>query len=90
METVDKRFISLRQAERLTKGNYTGFKAYWQNYDLYIWKPDAAGYMRASGKTLDGVWGTVERSVINERGFYSVSARYARVVGGGPRDTSPH
>ena len=85
METTDRRFITLKQAEALT-GRHNGTQVFWDNYDLIIWKPERSGYTRTNGMLRDGDWGIHERVRLNSRGRYSVPEFYAKRVGGGPRD----
>jgi hypothetical protein len=60
--------------DRLKTKNH---KAFWDNYDLIIWKKDANGYTQKDGMFLNE-WGTVEKVSVNKEGIWKLPKKYVR------------
>ena len=52
-------------------------KAFWNNYELIIWKKDASGYTRKDGMFLNE-WGTAEKISVNNEGIWKLPKKYVR------------
>ena len=79
--SLPMRSLSLEEAELLV-GKHPGFEAFWESYDLIIWKPKADAYMRMSGMLRDGKWGTAFRVRPDDNGRYSVLEKYTTPLDG--------
>lgn len=73
-------FLTLDQAESLTQNKTKGFRAFWEGWDLIIWRENGEGFIRPSGMFHDDKWGTHFRIRPNVRGAYRVLARYAEAI----------
>lgn len=79
-------FLSLEQAERLTEKRTRGFDAFWEGWDLVIWRPNGEGFIRENGMFRNGKWGTYFRVRPNVRGCYKVTERVASALDEGRVD----
>jgi hypothetical protein len=52
-------------------------KAFWNNYDLVIWKKDANGYTRTDGMFLNE-WGTAEKISVDKKGIWKLPKKYVK------------
>jgi len=77
MNEIKYKFLTLDQAQKMTEGPHKGFEAFWEGWDLIIWRPNGEGAIRTSGMFRNNKWGTHFRIRPNVRGAYRVLARYA-------------
>lgn len=82
MQTTFKT-ISLRQADRLTRKDNKGFEAFWEGWDLIIWRPNGEGYIRRNGMFRNGRWGTHYRHEPDSNGRYKVLRTIANTLNEG-------
>lgn len=61
----------------INKSNTDTQKAYWENYDLLVWKKDDGGYTNKKGIFKDG-WGFAERYSVNKHGIWQLPKRYVK------------
>jgi hypothetical protein len=52
-------------------------KAFWNNYDLVIWKKDSSGYTRKDGMFLKE-WGTAEKISVDNKGIWKLPKKYVK------------
>ena len=51
--------------------------AFWNNYELIIWKKDANGYTRKDGMFLNE-WGTAEKISVDNQGIWKLPKKYVK------------
>lgn len=53
-------------------------EAYWDNYDLVIWKKDYSGFTNKKGVYRQNVWGIADRISVNNRGTWVLPKKYVK------------
>jgi hypothetical protein len=52
-------------------------EAFWNNYDLIIWKKNSDGYIEKNGMFRNG-WGMTETITVNEKGIWKLPKKYVK------------
>jgi hypothetical protein len=52
-------------------------EAFWNNYDLIIWKRNASGFTNKDGMFRDE-WGLAEKITVNEQGIWKLPKGYVK------------
>jgi hypothetical protein len=52
-------------------------EAFWNNYDLIIWKKNAEGYNEKNGM-FRNEWGMAEIITVNEKGIWKLPKKYVK------------
>lgn len=63
--------LNLEQAELFVK---TNVNAWWENYDIVIWKQNPGAWSKKNGLMRDGKWGVSRRIKINNDGTWRIPA----------------
>lgn len=53
-------------------------EAYWDNYDLIIWKKDYSGFTNKNGVFRQNVWGIADRISVSNEGTWILPKRYVK------------
>lgn len=53
-------------------------EAYWDNYDLIIWKKDYSGFTNKNGVFRQNVWGIADRISVSNKGTWILPKRYVK------------
>lgn len=53
--------------------------AYWDNYDLVIWKKDHSGFFNIKGMFRKNSWGTAIRFIVNKNGTWTIPKQYVKI-----------
>ena len=52
-------------------------EAFWNNYELIIWKKNSAGYTDKKGM-FRNEWGLAEKIAVNEQGIWKLPKKYVK------------
>ena len=52
--------------------------AYWDNYDLVIWKKNNNGYTNKKGMFRRNSWGIADKVSINNQGIWTLPRQYVK------------
>ena len=52
-------------------------EAFWNNYELIIWKKNASGFTDKNGMFRDE-WGLAEKISVNEQGIWKLPKKYVK------------
>ena len=52
-------------------------KAYWNNYDLIIWKKNNNGFFSKKG-IFNNSWGTADKIAVNNKGMWVLPKQYVK------------
>ena len=52
--------------------------AYWDNYDLVIWKKNNNGYTNKKGMFRKNSWGIADKVSINNQGMWKLPRQYVK------------
>ena len=52
-------------------------EAFWNNYDLIIWKKNSSGYTDKNGM-FRNEWGLAEKISVNEQGIWKLPKKYVK------------
>ena len=63
--------LNLEQAEQYVSDNTAAF---WDGWDMIIWRPNPNGFFKKNGMLRGGKWGTAVRVSPNSQGLYKVRA----------------
>jgi hypothetical protein len=70
--------LNLRGVEIFIKRSKTKTQeAFWNNYDLIIWKRNANGFTDKDGM-FRGEWGLAEKIAVNEQGIWKLPKKYVK------------
>ena len=53
-------------------------EAFWNNYDLVIWKKDNGGYSDIKGVYRNDAWGKAEKISVNSEGIWKLPNKYVK------------
>ena len=53
-------------------------QAFWNNYDLVIWKKDNRGYSDIKGIYRNDAWGKAEKISVNSEGIWKLPNKYVK------------
>ena len=53
-------------------------EAFWNNYDLVIWKKDNGGYSDIKGIYRNNAWGKAEKISVNSEGIWKLPNKYVK------------
>jgi hypothetical protein len=53
-------------------------EAFWNNYDLVIWKKDNGGYSDIKGIYRNDAWGKAEKISVNSEGIWKLPNKYVK------------
>ena len=53
-------------------------EAFWNNYDLIIWKKDNSGYSDINGSYRNNSWGKAEKISVNSKGVWEIPIKYVK------------
>ena len=53
-------------------------QAFWNNYDLVIWKKDNSGYSDIKGIYRNDAWGKAEKISVNSEGIWKLPNKYVK------------
>jgi hypothetical protein len=53
-------------------------EAFWNNYDLVIWKKDNSGYSDVKGIYRNDAWGKAEKISVNSEGIWKLPNKYVK------------
>ena len=53
-------------------------EAFWNNYDLVIWKKDNSGYSDIKGIYRNDAWGKAEKISVNSEGIWKLPNKYVK------------
>lgn len=53
-------------------------EAFWDNYNLVIWKKDNGGYTSLKGLYRKDQWGTAETISVDENGIWKLPLKYVK------------
>lgn len=53
-------------------------EAFWNNYDLVIWKKDNSGYSDIKGVYRNNAWGKAEKISVNSKGVWELPIKYVK------------
>ena len=63
--------LNLEQAELFVNKNVN---AWWENYDIVIWRENSGAWSKQSGLMKNGKWGIVKRIKISNDGTWRIPA----------------
>ena len=52
--------------------------AYWDNYDLVVWKKDHNGFFNIKGMFRKNSWGTAIKFVVDNKGNWTLPTKYVK------------
>jgi hypothetical protein len=61
--------LNLEETEKFVQLNEN---AWWENYDLIIWKKNPGAWSKKNGKMYNGNWGTILRIPVSTEGTWRV------------------
>ena len=62
----------------ISKVKSNDIDAYWNNYDLMLWKKNQSGFFNVKGLFRNNSWGIVEKFSINNDGTWVLPKKYVR------------
>jgi len=61
----------------IKKNKHKNVKAFWENYDLVVWKKDASGFTNPKGMFRND-WGTAEKFFVENDGTWRLPVKYVK------------
>lgn len=53
-------------------------EAFWNNYDLVIWKKDSGGFTNKNGMFRKNSWGTIKTIPVDNKGIWKLPKKYVK------------